>query len=221
MSVSFSQLSTLVNAETEMIKGVMWGTGAIAVIFVFFRFYTRIKRFKRLYWDDFFAFMAAAINVTSIIIWQTLVVHDLYEVINGLRGFQRLKSEFAAHLRRYFDTSFAVFILFNSMLWAIKFSFLIFFKRLGKHVPRQKLLWWPILAFTVVSYVITVVILGANFCFGKSLLYVVQTCGTRSASRKNRFAFILGFVMDILTDVASEQSLSVFFFVFYLLPYLI
>lgn len=193
-----------------MVKGVMWGGGAIAVMFVFFRFYARIKRFKRLYWDDFFAFMAAVINIISVIIWQTLVVHDLYEVINGLKGFQRPKPDFAARLRRYFDTAFALFILFNSMLWAIKFSFLIFFRRLGKHVRRQRLLWWPILTFTVISYVITVVVLAASFCFGKSLLYVAQACGTRSAKKNYRLAFIFGFAMDIVTDLASKQSFSVF-----------
>lgn len=186
-----------------MTKGVMWGVGAIAVIFVCFRFYARIKRFKKFYWDDFFVFMATVITIASIITWQTLVVHDLYEVINVLTGFQRPKLEFDAHLRRYFDTSLALFVLFNSVLWAIKFSFLIFFRRLGKNVRRQRVLWWPIFTFTVVSYIISVA-LAAKICVGKSLLDVVQTCGTPSAAKGNRITFIYGFAMDIVTDLAIK-----------------
>lgn len=152
----------------------------------------------------FFVFIAVVLCIVCVIIWQILVVHDLYEVINVLWGLQLPKSDFFAHLRRYFETSIALFILFNSLLWAIKFSFLLFFRRLGKYVERQKLLWWPILAFTVVSYVVTVAF-AANLCLGKSLSYVVQTCGTRSAFRKNRLTFIFCFAVDILTDLASKQ----------------
>lgn len=182
----------------------------IAVVLVFLRFYARIKRFKHLCWDDFFAFIAVILSIVNAIIWQTLVVHDMYEVINVLRGVQMAGPHFFAHLRRFFHSQLVLYIFFNSTLWAIKFSFLIFFKRLGKNVRRQRMLFWPVFAFTVVSYLITVA-LAANFCLGNSLPYVLRRCGTRSAFKNNRLTLICGFALDVSTDFTSKQSFSLFF----------
>lgn len=153
------------------------------------------------------------LDIITVIIWETLVVHDLYEMMNVFRGFHRPGPDFAALVRRYFNSSLVILIFFNSTLWAVKFSFLIFFRRLGKNVRGQRQLFWSVFAFTFVSYMITLALV-ANLCVGKSLLYVLQKCGTRSAMRNNRITLIVSFVLDILTDFASKQY-SLFFLIFH------
>lgn len=188
-----------------MAEGIMWGVGVVAMIPVMLRFYARIKRFKRLYWDDFFVFIAVIFDIIIVIIWQTSVVYDLYEVMNTLKGFQSPGPDFAAHGRRYFILSIVVLTFFISTLWAIKFSFLIFFRRLGKNVRRQRLLWWPIFGFTAISYLVALV-LNSYQCLGKSLINIFQKCGTKRALTLNGINVITCSVLDILTDLASKQS---------------
>ena len=50
----------------------------------------------------------------------------------------------------------AVNLISYTCLWAVKFSFLFFFKGLGRQVQRQRMLWWSVFAFLVVSYAVAV-----------------------------------------------------------------
>ena len=41
-------------------------------------------------------------------------------------------------------------------IWAIKFSFLAFFRRLGHNVRGQKLIWWVVTVLTIIALAISV-----------------------------------------------------------------
>ena len=188
------------------------------MIFVSFRFWARIKGFKRLYWDDFFVFVAVILHIVTGIVWQTFMAHDMYEMMSVVAGLQLPGPNFLAHVHRYGKSSLASLLLFYSTLWAIKFSFLVFFRRLGKHVRRQRLLWWPIFGFTVTSYLI---ILGITpyGCLGGSITHLVEECATESVISSNRKIFLCCFILDVLTDIASKSSfflLSLSFSLLYL-----
>lgn len=185
----------------------MWGGGVIAIILVSLRIFTRIKGSKRLYWDDFFALVAVILYIVAGINWQTVMAHDMYEMMSVFAGHQPPGPNFLAHLHRYGKSSLASLLLFYSTLWAVKFSFLIFFRRLGKHVRRQRLLWWPIFGFTITSYL---VILGITpyRCLGGSIQHLVDECATESIIKSNRNIFLCCFIFDVFTDFASKSSSS-------------
>ena len=193
-----------------MLEGVLWSIAAIAVVFVSFRVLARIKMFKRLYWDDFFVLLALIFQLVTGILWQTFAANDFYEVLNvfatQFSGPRTPGPSFLAHGRRFFATTIVFVILFNSTLWAIKLSFLIFFKRLFNNVIRHKLFWWPVFGFTVASYLITFGVIDYR-CLGRSTLYIVQNCGTKSAVKLHRAFFLVGFFLDVLTDLASKQKI--------------
>lgn len=195
----------------------------IAIMFVSFRIWARIKGFKRLYWDDFLVLVAVILHIVTGIVWQTFMAHDMYETMNVLTGLQLPEPNFLAHGHRYAKSSLASLLLFYSTLWAIKFSFLIFFRRLGRHVRRQRLLWWPIFGFTVTSYLI---ILGVTpyRCLKGSIPYLVEECASESVLKYNRTIFLCCFIFDVSTDIASKSSFfffSLFFFFFFSLFLLI
>lgn len=185
-----------------MTQGVIWGGWAITVIFVCFRILSRIKIFKRLYWDDFFVLLALALTLASAIIWQAFMAHDMYEVMNVSAGLELPGPKFLADGRRYSQASLAILILFYSTLWSIKLSFLIFFRRLGKNVRRQKLLWWPVMGFTLASYVVAVAIIQYP-CLVKSMFYIIEHCTTDSAIRYQRTSLLCSCILDVLTDLSS------------------
>lgn len=177
----------------------------IAVILVIFRILARIKGFKRLFWDDFFVLVAVILHIVTGIIWQTVMAHDMYETVSVFAGLQPSGPNFLAQAHRYAKFSLASLLLFYSTLWAIKFSFLIFFRRLGKHVRRQEFLWWPIFGFTVASYLI---ILGVTpyRCLGGSITYLVEHCVSEAVLKSKRTIFLCCFIFDVFTDIASKSS---------------
>ena len=63
---------------------------------------------------------------------------------------------FVTNTEPYYKGSVVVLTFFYTSLWAVKISFLIFFRRLGQNVRRQKVLWWTVFAFTVATYIICI-----------------------------------------------------------------
>ena len=133
----------------------MWGGTALSALFIIARVYARISAFKRLFLDDYLVFAAWFMYLGSAIIWQ-LFKGYLYEdelVSAGLQvpNLQTIPQDTVIYLR----ASLAVIILFYTSLWFIKFSFLVFFRRLGDKVKGQKILWWVVFGLTLVTWIIT------------------------------------------------------------------
>ena len=133
-------------------QGIAWGGVALAWMFFLPRIFGRIKVFRRLYADDAMVFIACLFLTTNTLIWQ-MSKDDLYELMAVASGQQYpppldLPKLAQACLRR----SVAVIALFYSGLWAIKLSFMLFFRRLGQNVRNQEIIWWPILAVIVATW---------------------------------------------------------------------
>lgn len=136
--------------------------------------------FRKLFWDDIFVVLAMVITLASAIVWQTFMAHDMYELMGVSAGLEPPGPTFVIDSDNYSKASTAVQIFFYSTLWSVKISFLIFFRRLGKNVRRQKFLWWPIFSFTVATYIASVGMIQYR-CLINSLLYLIENCTSDSA----------------------------------------
>lgn len=142
--------------------------------------------------------------LASAVIWQIFAKY-MFEMLAVAYGSQP-GPHFATEFEHYSKASAAVVILFYSTLWAIKISFLIFFKRLGKNIRRQELLWWPIFGFTMATYFASIGVIPYS-CLMDSLDEVFQNCATISALRFQEIAIKLNCVWDVLTDSLSVYGL--------------
>lgn len=133
-------------------QGSLWGGTGISLCFLLFRVFVRLKAFRRLYSDDFIVIAAWTIKLVVTILWQMKapVLYEHFEVMAGKKspdvGFVNRDTA----LQR---TVVPLSILFYSALWLVKLSFLMFFRRLGSKVKGQKIWWWFILVFTVLTWV--------------------------------------------------------------------
>ena len=133
-------------------QGVAWGGVALAWMFFIFRIAARIKVFRRIYADDVMVLIACLFLLTNTLIWQTSK-GDLYLTIAVASGqLYPPPPDTAERAQTYLQRSVAVIALFYSGLWAIKLSFMLFFRRLGHNVSNQKVLWWTILFFVVATW---------------------------------------------------------------------
>ena len=69
---------------------------------------------------------------------------------------EQLSSDYMKQENVFLHLQAGVWILSMTALWLVKFSFLLFFRKLGNHVRRQKILWWAVLGFTSASYVVCI-----------------------------------------------------------------
>ena len=96
--------------------------------------------------------VACLLLMTNTLIWQ-MSKDDLYEIIAVESGqLYPPPADLASNATSYLKRSVAVIAFFYSGLWAIKLSFMLFFRRLGQNVTGQKVLWWTILVIVVASW---------------------------------------------------------------------
>ena len=73
------------------------------------------------------------------------------------------------------QTSVAEMVLFFCMLWTVKISVLIFFRRLLCHGAKvQDVWWWCVMGFTVATWAIGMGTIPYR-CFSGSLQYIFST----------------------------------------------
>ena len=156
-------------------KGVVWGGLIITLFFCIFRIYVRVKSFRKLFVDDALTLLSWLMILVTSIIWQQLsgAMFRSLRVIGG--EVYPPPPNFVEDEQNFLRGSTAVIVLFYSSLWAVKVSFLIFFRRLVHGVVRQKQLWWCVLAITVGSYFVCIGTIEYN-CLLPSYEEIASEC---------------------------------------------
>ena len=83
-------------------------------------------------------------NLANAALWQK-TANKLYAVI-AVDNVQRSLPPLHSILTSY--------LLYYTALWSIKLSFLLFFRKLGIDIRRQRIFWYCVLGYTVASYII-------------------------------------------------------------------
>ena len=136
----------------------MWGGTALSLCFLIFRIFVRLRYFEKVYADDFFVLAAWLMLLTSSIIWQMQQTSLYYSFKLSAGQIQATAGVLAAE-KSFFHANLALLILLLSCLWSVKISVLVFFRRLGQQVRRQKLWWWFVMGFTILTWAICIGVL--------------------------------------------------------------
>ena len=146
------------------LKAIQWTGVVLSLGFLIFRVFVRVRLFRRLFPDDGFVVAAWLFYVALSVIFQTQI-NSLWIVINvGRDPQEQLSPDYVQRSNVFLHLQSGAWILSLTALWLVKFSFLLFFRKLGNHVRRQRILWWAILGFTSASYVVCIS-LGAYKCW--------------------------------------------------------
>ena len=177
---------------------------AIALLLLLIRLFARWKSFKRLYADDALVVFAWLLAFLTAVDWQ-IVAKFMYRFLAVTSGqLWPPPPTIVRDTEQYNKGSVVVFVFFYTSLWAVKLSFLSFFKRLGRNVRKQKVLWWCVFAFTVASYVVCVGITQYS-CLAPPLERIIRKCTTDSAVRYQHVTLKFNAALDVVTDFASMR----------------
>lgn len=165
------------------------------------RAYVRIAKQGRLHEDDFALFFGLATYITLCALYLADIPY-LYSVMEWLSGHRALSPEVVADYTQMMKYNWAVTLFFWAVLWSVKISLLLFFRRviLNTNFIRA---WWVILVFTILTF-IGCVISQFTSCDSISDFTKLGACVSPQEQRAQIISLYYSFAVDVLTDILSK-----------------
>ncbi|KAK8078602.1 hypothetical protein PG996_004772 [Apiospora saccharicola] len=128
-------------------KITIWAVAAISAAFLVARVWIRVKSESKLRLDDYLVLAAWLMLLLSAVLWEVKadLLYWMYDVQYGRRP---PSPDFVPAYATFMPCVFVWSELHPTCLWAVKFSFLVFFRRLGLKVDQHKGWWWAVFAIT-------------------------------------------------------------------------
>ena len=80
-----------------------------------------------------------------------VITHTMFE-IDAVSVGEMPTAGFKERAEYFLDLQFAIICLFWTTLWAVKFSFLLYYRNLFAGLPNQLFWWWLVSGFAVLAY---------------------------------------------------------------------
>ncbi|MCJ1244399.1 hypothetical protein MMC30_001597 [Trapelia coarctata] len=136
-----------------LLLGVMWVGIALATIFTIIKTTIRLHISNRLFADDVLVYIALTILIVLGVLY-TLVNDTIFEIILVGMGKMPPTPEFYVRMTFFLKVQFAIIVLFWTALWAVKFSFLVYYKKLFIGLPgNMQKCWWAVSIFALCAYI--------------------------------------------------------------------
>ncbi|KAI9799743.1 MAG: hypothetical protein M1833_003862 [Piccolia ochrophora] len=137
--------------------------------------------------------------IVSDVLW-ILGIPGTYTNVEVSTGLRAPPLDFIQQANRYLKIQFATMVLFWSLIWSVKISFMVFFYRLRDHLKRQNIIWWCIFGFVVVAYLTSVVTYPIAWIGTCAPFDILRPCVTRLILRRATISLRFTTAMDIITN---------------------
>ncbi|MCJ1405675.1 hypothetical protein MMC11_008904 [Xylographa trunciseda] len=135
-----------------LLLGVMWAGVSLATVFTIIRTTIRLHISRRLFVDDAFVYLALAILIAMAVLY-TLINDIIFQIVLVGEGLLPPSPEFMSQVPFFLKVQFAIIVLFWTTLWAVKWSFLMYYKKLFIGLPgHMQKCWWAVVIFSVLAY---------------------------------------------------------------------
>jgi len=171
----------------------------VTILFAALRIYVRISRQGRLHADDY-ALLCAAVLYWILAALYIVDLPFLYAFLDYASGKVAYSSELPDDYHHMMLISFGVTALLWCVLWTVKISLLLFFRRiiLGTDWMRA---WWCIFGFVVVTF-IGCIISELTSCDHISDFTALGACISPRNQRAQIISLYYSFAADVLTELA-------------------
>lgn len=128
--------------------GVFFG---LALIMTAARTAIRVHRFRRVFVDDYFLFLAVASLIASTGLFFSLIlfVYTFAAVAAGPAGLESAPLDYINAAINATNVAYAADALACTTVFAVKLSFLFFFRHLIQRLRDLKILWWCVLMICI------------------------------------------------------------------------
>lgn len=181
---------------------VVWTSFSIAFLLVILRTGIRFKVMPRLTMEDYWIFLALATLLTSCIL-QTIQQPSLYYMLAIIAGVIPVSTQLISAVEDYLRFEFAIIILFWTVLWCVKASFLALYFKLFRELPMYRRAWYILAAFTLCAYVGCWITLATS-CHPITNFFKFEQCNSAKDIWASRMSVYFSTAIDIFTDLCSK-----------------
>ncbi|KAF3317832.1 hypothetical protein TWF173_009653 [Orbilia oligospora] len=180
---------------------IYWVPTSIALIFFFVRLAVKLTKNRGMQIDDFFVSFAAAAVLTDAVL-HTLMTPTSHNLGLIMLGLAQPGATFLEDVQEYLKLQFAAITLFWNILWAVKFSLLIFIWRLTDGLPTMRKWWWGVTIFNIIMWMSAVLSQYLNCRPLKTAFMIGEgACETLHPGTSAR-ALLYAMGADIATDIS-------------------
>ncbi|ORY10362.1 hypothetical protein BCR34DRAFT_602200 [Clohesyomyces aquaticus] len=177
----------------------IWSVTAVSFLFLAVRLFSRFRTFKRFHKDDYMVMFSWLLSLLSATCWH-FVSPKMYEVqAIGSGDIWPPPDNVIRRTKQYFSGQLIVIAFFHSILYFIKMSFLLFFKKLGKDIPALTMYWYAVFAFTGGSFLVTLGTMDYQ-CMISAFEDILVKCLSSDGKARILFVLRLATALDVATD---------------------
>jgi hypothetical protein len=184
----------------------MWAGIALATVFTMIKTAIRLYVSKRLFADDLLVYLALMLLVVMGVLY-TLINDTIFEIDMVGMGDMLPPPGFEDNVAFFLKVQFAIIVIFWTTLWAVKLSFLMYYKKLFSGLPgNEQRVWWAVTVFAVLSYI---------GCWITQLLsctpistYFTGECQTPHDIYVSNLSLYYATSVDIICDIFSKLYAS-------------
>jgi hypothetical protein len=171
----------------------------LTTVFVTLRTIVRFKILHRLSADDVLIIFAWMMTLTNVALFQW--INDGMYLDNAMAALVLMPTpEIIAKANQWLKVDAATLVLFYSSLWAVKLSFLLFFRRLYHQIRWLQIYWWIVLAINVATWIVCVGTIPWA-CLIPPFEVIIQHCASEAKADFNRHVLYSSTAMDLLSDL--------------------
>ena len=181
---------------------LIWTCFSVAALLVVVRTVTRLKfTVRRLTAEDYWMFLALAALLTQCIL-ETIQLSSLYYITAVLDGSISLSAELITKTEDYLRFEFPIIVLFWTVLWCVKSSFLALYFKLFRELVLYRRMWYLLASFTALAYAGCVVTLSLS-CGEIGNFFKFGQCASKQHIWASNFSVYYSTSIDVFTDLCS------------------
>jgi len=181
---------------------LIWTCFGVAALLVGLRTITRLKfTVRRLTAEDYCMFAALAALLTLCVL-ETIQLPSLYHITAVLTGSIPLSLELITNTEDYLRLEFAIIILFWTVLWCVKASFLALYFKLFRELALYRRVWYLLASFTILAYGGCVITLCVS-CGEITNFFKFNQCAKPEYIWASNLSVYYSTAIDVFTDLCS------------------
>ncbi|KAI5839616.1 hypothetical protein DFP73DRAFT_598599 [Morchella snyderi] len=179
---------------------IYWAVTVPAIFLMVFRLWIRWQKHGSLYIDDLFVFFAGFFCFV-IAVMHTLITPYIFDIMEAQAGLVTPDAEWMKRIYMYLKMQWATIFIFWQLLWSVKFSLLLFFRRLMDGIDGMMKWWWAVVCLNTMLWISVMLSQFVN-CrpFSSSFKLGPEACSTRQPTAPWE-AMIYAMVADVITDI--------------------
>lgn len=189
-------------ADTRQV--VLWlGVGLSTTAFIL-RSYIRIIYMRHLHVSDYMMLLALVMQFALASLGQ-VYLGDIYLMTRVQNGVVLPGADFLDRMTRALRGDGIMLLISIIGIWVIKMNFLVFFHRLGHHIPLYHVFWWVAVVVVMGCGAAAVGMLPFKCLFGE-IMQVITQCSTEDSVGAIYTKYKVSVVVDCVSDAVSKSS---------------